>query len=285
MIDFFKEKLKRFWKVLRKNTSLMVGFWVLVAMVVFYFFVPYVYPHEPLTMNFGAILSPPSASNLAGTDEFGRDVLSRVMRGGQLSLMVGAFTMALTTVLGGVIGLVAGYFLRLDFVLMRIMDALMSFPSLVLALAILAALGSNMFNVVIALSIVYTPRTARVVRSTVLSIKDEFYVEAARGIGASTFRVLFFHVLPASMPSLIVQQTFVFAYAILGEAGLSFVGIGVQPPAPSLGNILGDARALIQTAPWLVFAPGVAIIIAVFSLNLVGDGMREVLDPKRQNIQ
>jgi len=161
----------------------------------------------------------------------------------------------------------------------------MSFPSLVLALAILAALGSNMFNVVIALSIVYTPRTARVVRSTVLSIKDEFYVEAARGIGASTFRVLFFHVLPASMPSLIVQQTFVFAYAILGEAGLSFVGIGVQPPAPSLGNILGDARALIQTAPWLVFAPGVAIIIAVFSLNLVGDGMREVLDPKRQNIQ
>jgi peptide/nickel transport system permease protein len=199
-------------------------------------------------------------------------------------MMIGLQVMLVTMVLGTFTGLITGYFQRVDMLLMRFMDILMSFPSLLLAIAVLAVMGNNPVGVVIALSVVYSPRTARVVRSAVLSLREEMYVESAKAIGANTGRILLQYILPGVVPALVVQETFLFAYAILGEAGLSFVGVGIQPPTPSWGNILGDARVLIRQAPWLLFAPGLAIMLTVLSLNLVGDGLREALDPKRRKL-
>jgi peptide/nickel transport system permease protein len=168
-------------------------------------------------------------------------------------------------------------------VIMRLLDVLMAFPALLLALAILAALGNSAINVVIALSLVYVPRTARIVRGEALVARELPYVEAARAAGASGVRILVRHVLPAVLPALMVQETFLFAYAILGEAGLSFVGVGIQPPAPSWGNILGEARGSFQQAPWLVAWPGLAVAATVLALNLMGDGLGQALDPRRRD--
>ena len=243
---------------------------------------PFVDRCDPTQMDYSNILSSPSAAHPFGSDDLGRDVLVRVLHGGRISLTVGAGTMIMTGVIGALIGLVCGYDKRADAVIMRLMDILMSFPSLLLALAVMASLGSSALNVLLALSLAYIPRTARVVRSEVLRVREATYVEAARALGISTTRILLLHVLPGALPSLIVQQTFIFAYAILGEAGLSFVGVGIQPPIPSWGNIIGDARAIMQTAPWMVFFPGAAIMLCVLTLNLMGDGLREILDPKRK---
>ncbi len=239
---------------------------------------------DPLTMDYGNILQPPSKNFLLGTDDLGRDLLARVIYGGQTSMMIGLQVMLLTAIFGTFIGLTTGYFQGLDMLIMRFMDILMSFPSLLLAIAVLAAMGNNPVGVVIALSVVYTPRTARIIRSAVLSLREEMYVESAKAVGARTGRILLTYILPGVVPALVVQETFLFAYAILGEAGLSFVGVGIQPPTPSWGNILGDARVLIREAPWLLFSPGLAIMLTVLSLNLVGDGLREALDPKRRKL-
>lgn len=258
------------------------GFGILMLIVIFG---PLVFSKDYLTIDYLNILRPPNYNNLMGTDEFGRDVFARVLYGGRLSLTVGAATMVLTGVLGLTIGLLCGYFSRIDAVLMRVMDVLMSFPSLMLAMALMASLGSTITNVVIALSLAYTPRTARVIRSLALAIREETYIEAAYAVGCSTFRIIFRHILPQVLPVLAVQQTFIFAYAVLGEAGLSFVGIGIQPPAPSWGNIIGDARPFLHVAPWMVFFPGGAIVSCVLFLNLIGDGLREMLDPRRKRAQ
>jgi peptide/nickel transport system permease protein len=240
--------------------------------------------HKPNALDYAAILTGPSDSHPLGTDALGRDLLARIIYGGYNSLFIGACVMLATTLAGTVIGLIAGTTPRLDGLLMRIMDVLMGFPALLLALAILAALGNTAFNVVLALSLVYTPRTARIVRGEALVLSQLPYVEAARSIGASRWRILFVHVLPGIVPALVVQETFLFAYAILGEAGLSFVGLGLQPPNPSWGNILGEARASFQQAWWLVVFPGLALGLTVLSLNLIGDGLGQALDPKRRNI-
>lgn len=269
-------------RLLRANSSLMLGSSLFLALTAIILLGPMLWGKDPTEMNYARILSAPSAAAPFGTDELGRDVLARVLYGGRTSLAIGAQVMIITALLGTALGLATGFNRTVDELLMRVMDIFMAFPALLLALAILAALGNHPFNVVIALSLVYAPRTARIVRGQVLALIEHAYVEAAEALGARRWRSLVKHVLPGIMPALIVQETFLFAYAMLGEAGLSFVGVGIQPPTPSWGNILGDARVLIREAPWMLFFPGATITLTVLSLNLLGDGLREVLDPKRK---
>lgn len=267
---------------LLRNTSLLTGLGLFVVLTAFVLLGPVLWNRSPTAMDYGQILAPPSAAAPFGTDELGRDLLARVLAGGRTSLTIGAQVMLITAIAGTLIGLATGFSRFIDEALMRFMDIFMAFPALLLALAILAALGNKPFNVVIALSLVYAPRTARILRGQVLSLVEHTYVEASEALGARRWRTLVRQVLPGLMPALIVQETFLFAYAMLGEAGLSFVGVGVQPPLPSWGNVLGDARVLIREAPWMLFFPGAAISLTVLSLNLLGDGLHKALDPKRK---
>lgn len=272
----------RFWKALHRILrcrAIVIGGGILLlavlAVIIGPFFAPY--PFNELTPNF---LLPPARSHWFGTDTFGRDVFTRSLYGARMSLAIGLATAVISSLLGAAIGMVAGSSKSLDYVIMRVMDVIMAFPSLLLALAVLAALGRNVTNILVALSLVYTPRTARIVRSSTLSVREEVYIEAAHALAIPKLRVLLRHVLPNVFAPLIVQATFVFAYGILAEAGLSFIGVGIQPPTPSLGNILGDARSIIREAPWITFFPGGIIFALVMGINLLGDGFRELFDPR-----
>ncbi|CAN5626210.1 ABC transporter permease [soil metagenome] len=241
---------------------------------------PYLIDTDPTRMNFREILQPPSATYVFGTDDFGRDVFSRVVHGTRVSLLVG-FTVAFASmILGLVIGTVSALYSRIDDVLMRVMDILMSFPAILLAIGILAVLGPRLSNIILALVVVYTPRAARVVRGVVLGLKEEVFVDAARALGTSTLRLVLKHLIPNAMPPLIVHQTFVFAAAVLAEAALNFLGVGVPPEIPTLGGILSDARNNLRFAPWLSLYPGIVISLLVLGFNLLGDGLRDVLDPR-----
>jgi peptide/nickel transport system permease protein len=237
-------------------------------------------PYDPLRNSFRTRLIPPGASYWFGTDHFGRDILSRVMFGARISLTIGAMVVVLTGIAGTAIGAVAGYFPRLDQPIMRVMDAVMAFPSIVLAMVVAAVLGASVTNVVIALAIATTPHTARIVRASVLVGRELDYVEAARALGAGDMRILFRHVLINATGPLIVRLTYVFAIAVLAEAALSFVGAGPPPPAPSFGSIIAQGRDFVREAPWITVFPGLAIMICVLGLNLLGDGLRDVLDPR-----
>jgi peptide/nickel transport system permease protein len=223
---------------------------------------------------------PPSVDFPMGTDNFGRDLLSRIVYGARLSLSIGFAVVVLTGIAGTVIGAVAGYFRRLDNPVMRVMDAFMAFPAILLALGIAAALGASAINAVIALSLVYAPRTARIVRASVLVVREMEYVHAARACGAGHGRILLKHVLPKSLAPLIVQLTFIFAYAVIAEAILSSLGLGPEPPTPTWGNIIAEGRQYIREAPWITLFPGIAIAMTVLGLNLLGDGLRDGLDPR-----
>jgi peptide/nickel transport system permease protein len=240
---------------------------------------------NPRRMDVSVRLARPSAAHWFGTDDVGRDVFSRVVHGARLSLMVGAAVVTLSFVVGVSCGLVAGYYRALDNGVMRVMDGLMAFPAIILAIALMAALGPSVTNVIVAIAIVYSPRVARVVRGSVLVIRETPYVEAARALGASDLTLLSRHVLPNCLSPVIVQGSFVFAAAVLIEAALSFLGVGVPPYVPSWGNILSEGRLYIQQAPWLVVYPGAAIMLTILGLNLVGDGLRDVLDPKIRSVQ
>jgi peptide/nickel transport system permease protein len=235
---------------------------------------------DPIEMRARNRFKPPNLINWFGTDSFGRDVYSRLVFGSRLSLEIGLGTVTATAIFGTLAGVVAGYFRRLDNAVMRAMDALMAFPSLFLALAVAAALGPSTINAVIALAVVYIPRTARIARASVLVARDLDYVEAARAVGAGHARIVWRHVLPNCLAPLIIQLTFVFAYAVLQEAILSFLGVGPPPPAPSWGNIIAEGKDYIREAPWICFFPGAAIAVTVLGLNLLGDGLRDVLDPR-----
>ncbi|HZW76617.1 MAG TPA: ABC transporter permease, partial [Caldimonas sp.] len=214
------------------------------------------------------------------TDELGRDVFSRVIFGARYSLWIGALVVLISTACGVLLGLAAGFFRRFDGPIMRLVDAMMSFPDILLAIALVAVLGASMTNVIVALAIVYTPRVARVVRASTLVVRELLFVEAARAIGISTWRILFVHILQNIASPILVQATFIFAYAVLAEAGLSFLGVGVPPVLPTWGSMISSGQQFAHQAIWLVVFPGIAIILSALSLQMVGDGFRDLLDPK-----
>lgn len=222
----------------------------------------------------------PGGNWVFGTDGFGRSLWSRVVWGAQLSMIIGASVVALNAVFGTLIGAAAGYFRRLDTMLMRVNDALMAFPAILLAIAVTSVLGPSTLNVILALSIVYIPRTARIVRSSVIVLREMEFVQAAVAAGAGHWRILRHHILPNAVAPMIVQLSFLFAYAVLSEATLSFLGVGAVPPTPTWGNIMSEGRDFLREAPWIITIPGIVLMITVMGLNLLGDGLRDVLDPR-----
>ncbi len=235
---------------------------------------------SPTHMDVATRLGAPGPAHWFGTDDVGRDVYSRVVYGARLSVLVGASVVAFSFLVGVGCGMLAGYYRALDNPVMRVMDGLMAFPAIILAIALMASLGPSVANVIVAIGVVYSPRVARVVRGSVLVIRETAYVEAARALGVSDLGVLARHVLPNCLSPVIVQGSFVFAAAVLTEAALSFLGVGVPPYVASWGNILSEGRLYMQQAPWLVLYPGAAIMLTILGLNLFGDGLRDVLDPK-----
>lgn len=242
---------------------------------------PVLSPHDPLKQDLNHTLARPGVRHLLGTDNVGRDVLSRVIWGTRVSLAAGFGSVAMAVVAGGLLGLLAGYAGgRVDGLVMRTMDAVLSFPPLVLALALGAVLGAGLGGVVIALGVVYTPTFARLMRGQVLAITAREYVDAARALGAPGWRIAWAHVLPNATAPIVVQASLSVAFAILAEASLSFLGLGIQPPAASWGSMINAGRGYLQQAPWIVFGPGAALFITVVGLNFVGDAIRDALDPR-----
>jgi len=225
-------------------------------------------------------LRAPSAVHWAGTDELGRDVLLRIVHGARYSLLIGCVTAAGAVLLGTLMGILAGFFTRLDAPLMRLVDAMMSFPDILLGIALVSILGVSLWNVMLALVVVYTPRVARVVRAATLVLRELLFVDAARALGVRTHRILWAHVLPNLMSPVLVQLTFIFAYAILAEAGLSFLGVGVPPEIPTWGTMIAGSLEYSDRAIWTVLFPGLAIVLTAVSLQMLGDGVRDMLDPK-----
>ena len=273
----------RWLRVLGRRRATLVGLALVAGVVVVGLLSP-VLAGDPLRIDVARRLTPPGSAHWFGTDDVGRDVWSRVVYGARLSLLVGAAVVALSFVLGLGCGLIAGYYRRVDNVVMRVMDGLMAFPAIILAIALMASLGPSVLNVIVAIGIVYAPRVARIVRGSVLVIRETTYVEAARALGASDAVVIARHVLPNCLSPVIVQGSFVFAAAVLTEAALSFLGVGVPPYVPSWGNILAEGRLYLQQAPWLVLYPGAAIMLTIFGLNLLGDGLRDALDPRLRGV-
>jgi peptide/nickel transport system permease protein len=260
--------------------TVMVGLLILVIVATLAILAPLIAPYSPSRLSVVNRLKPPSGVYWFGTDEFGRDVFSRTIYAGRLSLLVGATVVAFAAVFGVTLGLVAGFFRRLDTPIARIIDAMMAFPDILLAIALVAALGPSLFTVIVALGIVYTPRLARIVRASTLVIRELPYVEAARALGVPTWRIMSRHVLRNLVSPILVQGTFIFAYAMLAEAGLSFLGLGVSPEVPTWGTMIAAGRQYIGQADWMTLFPGIAIILSVLSLQMVGDGFRDLLDPR-----
>jgi len=239
---------------------------------------------SPTRLSISRRLRPPSGENWFGTDEFGRDILARTIYGARTSLLVGLMIVVAATIAGTILGLLAGCVRRLDAVLMRFTDALMAFPDILLAIALMAGLGPSLFNVVIALAIVYTPRMARIVRGATLVLRELAFVEAAQSFGASPLRIALRHLLPNVVSPIIVQATFLFAFAVLTEAALSFLGAGVPPTTPTWGNMIASAQQYMHQAGWLILAPGLAIVVTAVALQLLGDGLRDLLDPRLRQL-
>lgn len=271
---------KRVFQAAGQNVGGTVGAIIFILVVIMALFAGPIAPHSPTALDPVDRLIPPDSQHLFGTDNLGRDIFSRTVYGARTSLKVGLGVMALATVGGIIFGLLAGYYDRLDSPLMRLMDAVMAFPGIILAIGIVAATGQNLRNVILALGVVYIPRVARLVRSVVIGLRRAQYIEAAQSIGARDVRILSLHIMPNSWAPIIVQATFVFAYGVLGEATLSFLGVGLPPEFPSWGVILGEARNFIRVAWWMMFLPGIVLTLAVLSLNLVGDTVRDLLDPR-----
>lgn len=275
----------RWLRLLLRRRIALIGAVLVALNVLVAIFAPAIGRWDPQRIDVKARLAPPNPSHWMGTDDVGRDVWSRVVYGTRLSMVVGG-TVVLFSFTGGIVfGLLGGYYRPLDNVLMRIMDGFMAFPGIILAIALMASLGPSVLNVIVALGIVYVPRVARIVRGSVLVIRETPYVEAALALGVPDLIVLGRHVLPNCLSPVIVQGTFIFAAAVLGEAALSFLGVGVPPQIPSWGNVLAEGRLYLQQAPWLTLFPGAAIMACILGLNLFGDGLRDLLDPKMQGVR
>ena len=267
---------------LLRRPSAMVGLVVVATFVGLALAAPFVAPYDPVATSWSAIRKAPSAAHLFGTDELGRDVLSRVIYGARASLLAGVVSVLISLSLGIPIGLLAGYVGRwTDGVISRVTDAMLATPFLILAIALAAFLGPSLTNAMIAIGISATPVFIRLTRAQVLAVKVEDYVEAARAVGNPHWRIALRHILPNVVPPLIVQSTLAIAAAVIAEASLSFLGLGQQPPAPSWGSMLNTAENYIEQAPWMAIWPGVSIFVLVLSFNLLGDGLRDALDPRQ----
>jgi peptide/nickel transport system permease protein len=262
------------------HRSFQIGLALVAVLALAAIFAPLLTSHDPSSMKVRFRFKPPSAVFPFGTDNFGRDIYTRTLYGARVSLWIGLVVAALSGVFGALFGVLAAQFRRLDPFVMRVMDALMSFPAILLALGVTAALGPRMESVIIALTVAYVPAGVRLVRASALVIRELDYVEAARIAGASNVRIMLKHILPNSVSPLLVHVTFVFAYAILAEAALSFLGVGVPPPTASWGNIIAEGRDYATEAWWVMLFPGLGITLAALGLNLLGDGLRDTLDPR-----
>lgn len=271
------------WRRLKRNKMAVLGLVILIILFLLAIFADLIanYDNVVIKQNLAQRLQAPSAQHWLGTDEFGRDIFARLVHGTRVSLKVGIIAVGISIVIGGILGAVAGYYGgKLDNTIMRIMDIFLAVPSILLAIAIVSALGPSILNLMLAISISSVPSYARIVRASVLSIRDQEFIEAARAIGASNTRIIFRHIIPNSLAPVIVQATLGVASAILSTAGLSFIGLGIQPPAPEWGSMLSGGRQYLRYAWWVTTFPGVAIMITILSLNLLGDGLRDALDPR-----
>jgi peptide/nickel transport system permease protein len=274
---------QRVLRRLGRRRGAMIGLGVVVFFVLLAVLAPTIAPHDPLQTSWSAVRKAPSAAHLFGTDEIGRDVVSRVIWGARASLLAGLVSVCISLSLGVPIGLLAGYVGGwVDGLISRITDAMLACPFLILAIALAAFLGPSLTNAMIAIGISATPRFVRLTRAQVLSVKVEDYVEAARAVGNSHLRIALRHILPNVVAPLIVQATLAVAAAVIAEASLSFLGLGQQPPAPSWGSMLNTAKNYIDNAPWMAVWPGLSIFLLVLSFNLVGDGLRDALDPRHR---
>ena len=274
---------RRALRRLLKRKGAVAGLIVIAIFILLAVFAPLIAPHDPLATSWTLVRKPPSALHWFGTDDLGRDVLARVIYGTRASLLAGAISVAIALAVGVPLGLLSGY--RggfLDALISRMTDAMLACPSLILAIAFAAFLGPSLGNAMIAIGITATPIFVRLTRAQTMNVKVEDYVEAARAIGNPRWRIALFHILPNILPALLVQATLSIATAIIAEAALSFLGLGQQPPAPSWGSMLNAAQRFLTNAPWMAVWPGLAIFLTVLSFNLVGDGLRDVLDPRHQ---
>ena len=282
-----RQMLADFWFYFRQNRGAVIGLWVFIGLVVLAIFAQVIAPHDPTQQYRDALLVPPfwqeggSTNFLLGTDAVGRDMLSRLIYGAQYSLFIGIVVVAIALIGGIFVGLLAGFFGGwVDTVIMRVMDVILAFQSLLLALVLVAVLGPGLTNAMIAIAIVYQPHFARLTRAAVMGEKEREYVTAARVAGAGTMRLMFKTILPNCLAPLIVQATLSFSSAVLDSAALGFLGMGAQPPSSEWGTMLAEAREFILRAWWVVTLPGLAILISVLAINLMGDGLRDALDPK-----
>ena len=268
-------------KRLFRSGSGLTGLFIVVLVTLSAVFAFVIAPYDPVALNAVDRLQGPSAHHWLGTDQYGRDTLSRIIYGGQNSLAVALTSIAFATLIGSLLGLLGGYYRGwLDIVIMRLTDILLSFPAVLLAIALLAFLGNSFLNLVLAIGLVYIGPFARVARAAVLSVREELYVEASRASGSPDWRTLFITLLPNALAPLIIEITLRLAYAILTEASLSFLGLGTPPPAPSWGQMIAENRRFLALAPWATIAPGLAIMVIVLGFNLLGDGLRDALDPR-----
>jgi peptide/nickel transport system permease protein len=274
-------EFRRFSKVFLSRGVVIFGLVIVVAFLLTAAFAPWLAPYDPYEQHFDNLLAPPSWQHWLGTDTLGRDTLSRIIFASRTTLMVGVIALGIAAIVGMILGLIAGYFGGLvQAIIMRIMDALMAFPMILLALVIASLLGGGIVNVMIALGIALVPGYARVMCGQALSIKENDYVLAEQSMGASSLRIMLRHVFPNCLPPLIVMITMMMGMTILAEAGLSYLGIGIQAPAAAWGGMISDGYSRITTNPILSFAPGIAIMLVVFAFNMVGDGLRDALDPR-----
>ncbi|WP_379132336.1 nickel transporter permease [Paenibacillus sp. sgz500958] len=272
------------WKAFRKNKTAMAGLCIIVFFILIALLAPFIAPYDFKEQELINRLKPPSSDHWFGTDDLGRDLFTRVIYGARISLWVGFFSVIGSIVVGTLLGVLAGFYGKwVDMVISRMFDILLAFPSILLAIAIVAILGPSLQNALYAIAIVNIPTYGRLVRSKVLSLKSEEYVTAARAIGMKNSRILISHILPNSLTPIIVQGTLGIATAIIEAAALGFLGLGAQPPDPEWGKMLSDSRQFIQKAPWTVLFPGLSIMLTVLGFNLMGDGLRDILDPRMKN--
>lgn len=274
---------RRAWARLKRRKSAILGLVIIVVLVIMAVLAPWIAPFDPAKQSWTAVRKAPSLANWFGTDESGRDLFSRVVWGARASLMAGVVSISIAVGLGVPIGLLAAYRGGFtDTIISRITDAMLACPFLILAIALAAFLGPSLTNAMIAIGVTSTPIFVRLTRGQVMAVKVEDYVEAARSVGNPAYRIAFRHILPNILPALLVQATLSIAAAIIAEASLSFLGLGQQPPAPSWGSMLNTAQRFLTQAPWMAIFPGIAIFLAVLSFNLLGDGLRDALDPKER---